>query len=139
MIDEQVELAEVRPPEDVRDRLAADAPPHDSSNRSAASRSIGCSRIGVERRAVDAEHGGEQHLGVEARRVHAGGLELLDRERRASRRNGAVACRPRLCSGGLSFELLPALVGGERIGELVQVAFEHLVEVVGRELDRGGP
>src|SRR2546423_7294231 len=38
-------------------------------------------------------------------------------------------------SGGLCLELLPALVGGERIGELVEVSLENLIEAVAGVLD----
>ena len=49
-----------------------------SSNARAASGVEHPPRVGVQRRAVDAEHVREQHLGVEPRRVDARRLERLD-------------------------------------------------------------
>ena len=79
MVHEQLELAEVGAAEDVGDRLA----PHAAADHVVElERRVHVEaplRIGVQRGAVDAERGGEHHLGVQAGRVHSGGLEGLGR------------------------------------------------------------
>ena len=78
MVHDQLELAEVRAPEDVGDGLAADPAAH-HARRSAAPLRRAHARVGVQRRPVEADHRGEQHLCVQLRRVDAGPLEGLGR------------------------------------------------------------
>ena len=75
----------------------------------------------------EAERLREQQLGVEARRVDALALEVL----RAPRGEHLAQRHPRV------LERAALLVGGERLGERVEVAREHVLEPV-RSRRRGG-
>ena len=109
-----------------------------SSNDSAASMSRPRLRIGVQRRAVHPETAASissaSSRGVST--PAASSVSAAFRERVAQ---GEVALRqraaPAASSGRLGLELAAALVRGERVGELVQLALEHALEVVRRELD----
>ena len=77
MVDDQLELAEVRAPEDVGDRLASHAAAHHVIEAERLVHVEPAAGVGVQCRAVHAERCGQQHLGVELRCVRARRLEGL--------------------------------------------------------------
>ena len=110
--------AEAPFPEHVRERLAP-AAALDECTRGCA---LGLVQrpivLRVELDPLDGERMGEQQLGVEPRRVDALAGEVVD--------GGAQDLADRLTRPTL--ERASLCVGGERVGELVQVAREHILE-----------
>ena len=120
-IDAQRQPAESPLPEHVRERLPRRAPRDElAEDALAIGRRLVAVRVQLGPR--NAERVREQPLRVDARRRHPGAAELLgpgDQE----------------VADGHSLEGAALVLGGQRLGELVEVALEDLVEPVLRQLD----